>query len=679
MRRRDLLAALAGSSLAGCGMLPSSDEGDGSAPTARVSDDRARELAEQFAPTVYFDADETWFPTDPRPYATERDGERVVPGFDAVEGYLEQFTDADGPPDPTVFYNAVRYEDSSLAVVQFWLYSAFDQFTVNFHWHDWEVLHVWLDTDSDDAQFYVASSHSSKVPNNEFLDPESRPRILSELGSHSSAMSLNDRVDSFQRFPDGDTFADVTNASLDLVESLGELPVAYGLPRDEGSRLPYAIPELDGDPIYDHPDLPSFERSHLVPDDLTVRSFDALDSPPTDLPERRTGTEFAFDDGDVTYDLVPTTEVEDISSFTGPQLSFEFAVPEFAEDAVASHITSTGTPWKQDRYLDPVADVTDPRHRSELADRYDAIDEGGPLATVAGVVDSVVSDDDAPDGEGVTTTDTAVESIALLESDPAVVPSFGGAVVARDVPDGDHRLTVDGPGYAPYSERVAVDGSAAAGVDGRVRLVENRDATKLRVDADAADEDLRAFAVEDDFGGRLYETTLDGRDAVYVHRGGAYTAEVRDAEDRPGAFRVNPDPSSHAAVTIDRPRTGKTPLAHYLADLAGETADRVAAEADGGGNGGQNGGGGGGDGVTGLVRALEAVREAAVAAAERAEASDAPGADQQLQAVRTRLSRVSERLADASGDLPPAVGRAVDNRLGQANRRAEQALDVEKT
>jgi len=47
----------------------------------------------------------------------------------------------------------------------------------------------------------------------------------------------------------------------------------------------------------------------------------------------------------VGYDLVESAELEDIAAFTGPQLSFEFAVPEIVEDAVASHITTTGVPW----------------------------------------------------------------------------------------------------------------------------------------------------------------------------------------------------------------------------------------------------------------------------------------------------------------------------------------------
>ena len=682
LSRRTLLAAAGAGglgALAGCS-APDGGRGDGTAATMPLDAERERELAEAFAPTLRFDADETWFPTDPRPYATERDGERVVPGFDVVNGYLEAY-EPDAPPSPTLFFNGRRYRDSPLEVIQFWWYSAFDQFTTNFHWHDWEAVHVFVDAESDTQQLYVASAHSRSIPNNEFIDPEERPRILSELGSHSSALSLNEFPDSFQRLPLDDAAADVTNAALGLVETLSELPVAYGLPRDEEFRLPYVIPELDGAPVYDHPELPAFERDHLVSPALTVRSYAELASPPSDLPERSSGLALG-PGGDIDYDLVPTSEAEDIDAFTGPQLSFEFDVPGFVEDAVASHITTAGTPWGQSRYRNPAEDISDPNHRATLAERYAAIGEGGPAARLVAAVRDVAPDGDAPDGEGVTTEQPTVESIALVESDPVAVPTSRGAVVA-DVSAGEHRLTVNGAGRAPHSERLTADGPTAAGADGTVTMVANEDARKLRIDTEGTDDDLRRAAVEDDFGGRIYDSRLQGRDAVYVHREGAYTAEVRDTDDEVGAFRVNPDPEGEGAVTVERPRTGKASLAAFLGSLAGETRDAVADSADGDSDDDGDDVPGGGSrpspsgAAGGLATALDAVQRAAAAALERAERGDGQGADQQLRAVATRLERVGEALSSARGTLPGTTANAVDRRLSQLQRRAEQALDAE--
>jgi len=678
LNRRRVLGTLAGAgtaSLAGCPLF--SPGSDGTA--TRLGTERSQRLATQFAPTVYFDENEPWFPTDPRPYTSQQDGETVVTGFDALDGYHERFT-GPTPPKPMVFYNAVEYQASPLAVVQFWFYSVFDQFTTNFHWHDWEVLHVFVDTETDEPQLYVASSHSRKVPNNEFLDPdpETVPRILSELGSHSSALSLNDTADRFQRISEGGGLADITNSAIQTIEDIAAVPFAYGLPRDEGSRLPYLVPEYEGGPLYDHPDLPSVERSDLVPQALTVRSLEMLSGQLSGLPNRETGlvfdhTEREGADADVAYELAPTADIEHISDFTGPQLSFEFNVPEFGEDAVSGHISTTGAPWGQPRYSNPAADISEPNHRSALAERYDAIGDAAAVNTVVATVSEAVSAPDAPDGDGVTTQQSGLEAVALLESDPSAVPTFGGVAALTDVPAGDHRLTVNRAGAAPHSESVSVadDGSpAVAGVDGEIPLVAREHARKVEVDPADADSDLTALAVEDDFGGRLYDAPLDGPDAVYVHDRGAYTTEVRDADDEVGAVRLNPEPGASGRLRIDEPNTGKASLATFLADIAAETRDQVAASDAAESATGQE------NAINGLTRALDAVVSAAQRAAEEASAGKRANADRQLETVASRLERVSTKLVEASDALPDPLSAAARKRLDQATRRRTQARDA---
>jgi len=61
-------------------------------------------------------------------------------------------------------------------------------------------------------------------------------------------------------------------------------------------RLPFVVPEYEGEPLYDHPDLPSVSVESLVDGALTIRSLDALGSPPTDLPFRETGIAFRHAD-----------------------------------------------------------------------------------------------------------------------------------------------------------------------------------------------------------------------------------------------------------------------------------------------------------------------------------------------------------------------------------------------
>jgi hypothetical protein len=691
--RRTFIGALAtagGASLAGCSALQS-DEDDA---TSGMDEQRASELAARFAPTLYFDSHEPWFPTDPRPYTSERDGETIVEGFDALNGYHERYDDG-APPDPTVFYHGVEYEGSPLCVIQFWFYSVFDQFTTNFHWHDWEVLQVFVDGDSDEPQLYVASSHSRKVPNNEFLDPDGDvvPRILPELGSHSSTLSVNDVADRFQRVGADNLLADITNTAIEGIEDLADVPLAYGLPRDEGGRLPYVVPEFESEPIYDHERLPSVSAESLISEELTVRSFDDLQSPPDDLPLRETDLVFQHrereDDveADIEYDLVESSEIEYITAFDGPQLSFEFDVPQAVEDAIAGHITTTGQPWEQPRYDNPAADISAPNHRSVLAERYEAIGEPAAINIVATRVSDAIADDDAPEDEGLTTTESSVESVILLESDPAAAPTFGGIAAVQGVEPGEHRLTVNGAGRSPHSENLSVpdeDATVTAGVDAEIPLVARENATKLEIDDEAADTDVTEVALEDDFAGRLYESPVDGADAVYVHSGGAYTTEVRDPDDEVGAYRVNPDPDEDDGIRIDRPETGKAPLSTFLADIAEETRTEVAAvtgddddDDTGSGGGNTETSGGQSNAVQGLERALAAVVEAARKAAENARAGERGNTDRQLEVVAERLQRVQTRLADAREELSEPLSKAASNRLDQATRRAEQAQQAE--
>jgi hypothetical protein len=312
-----------------------------------------------------------------------------------------------------------------------------------------------------------------------------------------------------------------------------------------------------------------------------------------------------------------------------------------------------------------------------LADRYDAIAQPEGLSLLVAAVSRTVQADDAPDGEGVTTTSSSVETVALVESDPVAVPTFGGVVAAQGLPAGDHRLTVNGAGYAPHSERVTVDDSDApntAGVEGEVPLTASEDAVKLRVDPEGADADLAGLAVEDDFGGRLYDAPLDGRDAVYVNRNGAYATEVRDTDGALGVFRVNPARDA-SEETIAEPRTGKAAIAGYVGDLAAETAGEVRAldEEEDDEEGGPPGGA-----PPGLARALTVLAEAADDAAAQAAANQGAGADRRLQAASQALSTVAERFAASREDLPSGLGNAVERRIGQTERRLGQALAAEK-
>ncbi|MFW5948443.1 MAG: hypothetical protein ACOCSD_02455, partial [Halolamina sp.] len=496
--RRQLLALLAGGGVTASGAYLLSD-GPDPATTDELGGEESRRLAEAHAPTLYYGAREQWPATDPREFESDRNGDTVVDGFDALDGYSADARDTDYP-HPTVFYNAVDYPDSPLTCVQFWIYSAFDQFSTNFHWHDWEVLHVFVDRSADgegadsatesstgddtstpdgagEPVLFVASAHSRKVPNNEHLDPDvARASIISEVGSHSSTLGVNARPTSFQRTPVDDLSPDISNDPVEVISGEASLPLAYGLPRDEGVALPYAVPEYEGVRLPDHDRLPNVRPEDLITSELTVDTYGELASPPESIPKREGEVAFAPDvraeaDPDARYELVDVEAIKHIDDFTGPQLSFSFTVPQFVEDVISGHITTVGVPWDQPRFSNPETDISDPQHRAALADRYDPIDAGGDVSRILGTVREATGADEAPGSNGISLLTPSIETVALLESDPEAVPSFSGVVVLENPGKGEHQFTVNGAGMAPYSEKLTHEGDTTrAGVDGAIPM-----------------------------------------------------------------------------------------------------------------------------------------------------------------------------------------------------------------
>jgi len=655
-------------------------------------------VVERFAPDLYFGALEKWFPTDPRPYVEETDEGSVVDGFVALDEYAAAFRETGSPPAPTVFYHVVEAADG-IDAVQYWLYSAFDQFTVNFHWHDWELLQVFVDRETGEPVLLSASAHSRASPNNEFLDPSisdgSRPGILAEVGSHSSASEVNGMVPSFERLPIDDRLSDVTNGGIDVSASL-RAPFAYGLPRDEGARLPFVLPELDGYPLFEHPSL-SIERDDLIDERVTVGSWSGLPAPPTNLPLRESGLVLAHPDSaaadgeaDATYALEPIAPLRDsIDGFVGPQLSFEFAIPGVVEDAVASHITSVGIPWEQERFTDPLADVTDPAHRREI----DGAEPSGLRNRLVGRVRQLrAGADGALDGvseavqdavagvAGVSFYAPPVElAVRLASETPTATVTRNGVFGYLHVEPGPHLLVVNGPGVEPLAARFSHEGGLVrAGDDGDLTVVANEDAGWIRGDARETNGIVRVRVIED-YAGVVYdgEAVETDRFAVAVHREGRYTVEVTDRDGRRGAYRVTPASFGDGGeVLFDRIRAGKLSLTTTLRDeldevytlaesLAGsggtQTTDRDEAR----------------ETETPVLDRLRRATRTAAGAVTTVENGDREAADEQLRSVVSSLEEVRESLASErqSGYGDSAVA-AIDPKVRAGIERATHAIDA---
>ena len=470
-----------------------------------------------------------------------------------------------------------------------------------------------------------------------------------------------------------------------------------------------------------------------MPNDLTVDTYDELANPPEDIPQREGDVAFvpeadasASADVEAEYELVDVGEIQHITDFVGPQLSFSFTVPKFVEDAIASHITTTGPPWGQPRFENPAADISDPQHRAALADRYDPIEAGGDVSRILGAVREVTGADDAPGSNGVALLAPSIETVALLESDPEAVPSFSGVLAVDDPGEGDHRLTVNGAGMAPYSELLTHEGDTTrAGVEGAIPMSANEDAVKVKGETNEGTA-LASVALDDDFAGTVYEGRPPGGNGtfgVYAHVDGAYTAEIEDESGNRAALRINPNPDDDA-VELSNIQTGKVAMVDFLvrflvetrlqaeAVRAGEDLDDVptgqnidddtvaetvsAAEENAGhlvddvadavddllgekdddtGNGNGNGGGSLGGGVAGVVRAVDAALLVAVAARVAAEEGREDDADRRLEALQSRLSNV-EQAVEGEG-LPEKLASFVTNRAERIRPRIAAAIEAD--
>jgi len=674
-------------------------------------------IVARYAPDLYFGALEKWYPTDPRPYVVDTDDGSVVDGFVALEKYSAEFRETGAPPAPTVFYNVVEAAEG-IDAVQYWLYSVFDQFTVNFHWHDWELLQVFVNRQTGEPLLLSASAHSRQSPNNEFLDPAipegTRPGILSEVGSHSSASEVNGLVPSFERLPTADLTSDVTNDVLDVSSSLRG-PFAYGLPRDEGARLPFVLPELDGVPLHEHPSL-SIERADLIDERVTVGSWRGLPTPPADLPLRESGlvlahpdSAVAADEADATYVLEPLAPLRDvIDDFVGPQLSFEFAIPGFVEDAIASHITSVGIPWEQERFTDPLADVTDPRHRRRI-DGSEPAGLGNRLvgrirqlrSGVDGALDGVsdAAGDAVADVASVSLYAPPVElAVRLASDDPTAVVTRNGIFGYLHVEPGPHLLVVNGPGIAPLAERFVHEGGLVrAGGDGELTVVATEDAGWIRGDARETNGVARVRVIED-YAGVVYdsEPVESDRFAVAVHREGRYTVEVVDRDGRPGAYRVTPDSFGDDGNAVRAGiQTGKLPLARTLRDeldelyvlaetLAGDDAEKTTETtdtavttrtADSDSDTDRNRTGETQESVLDRLRRAVSLAEEAVTAAENGEERTA---NERLSSIVSVLWDVREILvSEGQGGYDDEAVAAIEPKVGAGIDRANVALDAD--
>jgi hypothetical protein len=383
-------------------------------------------------------------------------------------------------------------------------------------------------------------------------------------------------------------------------------------------------------------------------------------------------------DADTTYSLEPMERVrEAVEDFTGPQLSFEFAVPGFVENSIASHITSVGIPWEQERYTDPLADVTDPSHRQR-------VDGTSPEGLTNRVVGRVRQLDSGSSGALGRVTDEARQSlddaitvslsglpvecaVRLASEGPEATVTRNGVFGYLHVDPGEHLLVVNGPGYAPIGQRFVHDGGLfQAGSDGELTVVAREDTGWIRGDGRETNGVSHVRVIED-YAGVVYDgrPVENDRFAVAVHRDGRYTVEVVDADGRPGAYRVGPDTFDDGFEDLrESIETGKASLTTTLLAELEELSGLARTLAGGEDNE--------------VLDRLSRAQEEATAATRLAERGNFDGMDDRLSNAVSFLEEAIDVLTSDRQRVydEPAVA-TLDPRIRAAIDRAETAIETE--
>lgn len=687
-----------------------------------------KQLANRFAPTLHFGEHEKWFPTDPRKFledenvpsdACENDGDNIVCGFNALNKYTRLLNGSGGaPPFPTVFYDFTvagedgidftvaeddPIEDKPLIVVSYWFYYVFNQF-LNSHMHDWSVLHVYLDNrgDSPKPVLLVGRAHGPGkailgVENNEYFKPKredvdseiGQPTgVLEEVGAHASVTDINDRRTTFE--PIGENI-DITNGP-DIMNSLpdGEGD-PYGLPRDEGATIPYIMPRVGNTELYQHEDLPDVDRSDLI-EELTLRSptgseifgfCGVFPEPPSDpdLPVRTHGRTVVNAESDLSgdheYDLARLQDLESqIDEFTGEKLDIDVCI-SFLDDIFLSK--DFEPPDLQTSDYDPFLDISEPAHRDQFAALFDfltlensgiSIVEGEAFETKPGSEGEIKEDftdikDELADLIEFSLFPVSIESMIILESEDIVLPTANGRFSIQAVP-GEHRLIINGPGYAPYAEKFDLsDTGHQAGGAGRVSLVPNSDSVKIGGELSGAEGGIQQIQIANDYVGELYDSrppVEKNAFAVYVPESGTYTVEITDNDGKKGAFRIDPEPGEDEVV-VDI-RTGKASLASYLAAFLIDIAETSRSVVEN----------------KGLAEGLADKFNAASASASRATDYARKGRDKQannqLRTARNQINAAMNQIKAQRGkELSEAAATLISDLAKQADAKAEEAIE----
>jgi parallel beta-helix repeat protein len=124
---------------------------------------------EKYAPNLWFDSDESYYPIDPFFYV---DDINKITGKTSQLNYLALPEEDKKKNRFTVFYHVAETEDETQWVYEYFFYYAYNEMPkINNHYHDWEAVFVFVNKETGEVVRVVSSAHHWYIPNNEFFNP----------------------------------------------------------------------------------------------------------------------------------------------------------------------------------------------------------------------------------------------------------------------------------------------------------------------------------------------------------------------------------------------------------------------------------------------------------------------------------------------------------------------------
>ncbi len=153
--------------------------------------------AVSYAPSLWFDADEQYYPTNPLNFYFENDKE--ISGKTAVKRY-NQLSLQEKLSNLTTLYHIQDHDDQW--VYQYWLFYVFNDFkklTKNKHYGDWESVFVFVDKESKQIVKAIGTAHQRRVFDTEIYEPQNN-HIWTYVSNGSHANCIDEKSDGYCDF-----------------------------------------------------------------------------------------------------------------------------------------------------------------------------------------------------------------------------------------------------------------------------------------------------------------------------------------------------------------------------------------------------------------------------------------------------------------------------------------------